>query len=104
MIWIVYTVPFLLFSPLVSYIFDRTPTVTLVVSFFPLMIIGIGQICLESELELVLIGVFLIGTTDCVSEVVAVALTAYFDRITVMAFCVGSGLSYIFGPIYYTGT
>ncbi|KAK3745470.1 hypothetical protein QZH41_007513 [Actinostola sp. cb2023] len=63
---------------------------------------GILALCLGEQTWIKHVGVFLIGTTDCVSEVTAVALTAYFDKITIMAFCVGSGIAYVLGPLYYT--
>ncbi|XP_020904244.2 uncharacterized protein LOC110242574 [Exaiptasia diaphana] len=101
-VWVVYSIPFLVFTGFVTWIFDRVSTIIIVVSFFPLMVFGIAFLALPNITWLKLVGVFLVGTVDCVSEVTAVALTAYFDRVTIMAFCIGSGVSYVIGPLYYT--
>ncbi|XP_020904250.2 protein btn-1-like [Exaiptasia diaphana] len=102
MVWVVYSIPFIVFTAFIAWSFDRVSTDIFIVAFFPLMVFGIVLLVLPKVTWLKLVGVFLIGTVDCTSEIAALALTAYFDKIAIMAFGIGSGFSYVLSPLYYT--
>ena len=64
---------------------------------------GTLLLALAPQVEFKLIGVGLVSAGTACLDVGIMPLTAYYDHTTVIFFTAGTGLGYLFAPLYYSG-
>jgi len=104
MAWIFGAIPICIIPLILPYVFDRLPPLLFVLLTFPINIGGL--MCLLMSGNRVWLKYLSIGLTtaaDSITDLTSVSLTAYFDKITVTAYCAGTGIACVFGPLYYIG-
>ena len=64
---------------------------------------GTLLLALAPQVEIKLIGVSLVSAGTVCAAVGIMPLTAYYDHTTVICYTTGTGLGYLFAPLYYSG-
>ncbi|XP_031560343.1 protein BTN1-like isoform X1 [Actinia tenebrosa] len=102
MIWVALALPCTVLPTIVPYFFDRLPPLLFILALFPLAIGGLLALLLGNSVWFKYLSVVLCGVIQSLGEVTSVSLTAYFDKVTVKYYCLGTGFGYVIGPLYYT--
>ena len=88
---------------IMPWIMHKIPHIFRVLTIVVLFSSGLVTLVCSSNVVVRLVGVLLASSGTAMSEMTFISLTAFYSKITIIAFTAGVGTSGLLGTLYYTG-
>ena len=95
--------PVLLVKITAPWFMQKLSYLTRIIVIALLWVLGLLVVLTTGRAEWRLVGISVIQAATALSEITFLALTAFYEEITVSAFVAGQGISCLLGPLFYTG-